>query len=97
MRVSHFGTRCRDVVVGRRLSAWRGHSAAVKSLAFSPDDRTLTSDIASKIGGLAPAESGIYATASHSHSTHNHHEASLNHRPAVHSAKKRSIRNHDIP
>jgi WD40 repeat protein len=35
--------KVRDVGVGRRISGWPGHSAAVKSLAFSPDGRTLAS------------------------------------------------------
>ena len=32
-----------DLAGGRRISGWRGHSAAVKSLAFSPDGRTVAS------------------------------------------------------
>ena len=30
-----------DAGIGRRISAWRGHSSSVKSLAFSPDGRML--------------------------------------------------------
>jgi len=32
-----------DVDIGRRISAWRGHRSAVKSLAFTPDGGILAS------------------------------------------------------
>jgi WD40 repeat protein len=32
-----------DADVGRQISAWRGHSAGLKSLAFSPDGRKIAS------------------------------------------------------